>query len=161
MNNYQGYRQNNSGKNNTQEEKKYDWYFIHHGFCNEKGILREELMTDEAPNIAKNLGSASRTQLRAFFGEIKGLRNRLLEKEEETQQEEFEKIYPLILMIKSKINYRYDKDFKSKQNLSALKQFLDAGIERIQKENKLGRGCKAFLDFSLFFETVVGYFGDK
>ncbi|KDE65781.1 hypothetical protein FUSO6_12675, partial [Fusobacterium necrophorum DAB] len=137
--------------------KKYDWYFIHHGFCNEKGILREELITTEAKEIAGDFKNVTSTQLRAFFGEVKGFRNRILGKEEETQQEEFEKIYPLILMIKSKINYRNEKE---KKKLSPLKQFLDAGIERIQKENKLGRGCKAFLDFSLFFETIVGYFGD-
>ena len=157
MNNYQGYRQNNSGKNNMQEEKKYDWYFIHHGFCNERGILREELITTEAKEIARDFKNVTSTQLRAFFGEIKGFRNHILGKEEGIQEEEFEKIYPLILMMKSKINYRNEKE---KKKLSPLKQFLDAGIERIQKENKLRRGCKAFLDFSLFFETVVGYFGD-
>lgn len=73
MNNYQGNRQNSSGKNNKQEEKKYDWYFIHHGFCNEKGILREELITTEAKEIAGDFKNVTSTQLRAFLEKSKVL----------------------------------------------------------------------------------------
>ena len=56
-------------------------------------------------------------------------------------------------MIKSKVQYRIAKDKK----LEPLKNFLYAGIEEIQKQNKVGKGKEAFENFVIFFETIVGY----
>lgn len=56
-------------------------------------------------------------------------------------------------MIKSKVQYRIAKDKK----LEPLKNFLYAGIEEIQKQNKVGKGKEAFENFAIFFETIVGY----
>lgn len=134
---------------NSQESIKF--IFSEKGFTDTKGNLREELMTVEAEEIAKNLKDVTTAQLRAFFNEIKALRNRLENKESE---ENFEKIYPLILMIKSKVQYRYSKD---KNKLGVLKNFLFAGIDRIMLEKKEGKGKEAFINFAIFFETVVGY----
>lgn len=157
------YNRNNNFKrdfkqNNKNEEKKYEWTFKN-GLCTGE-YLKENLITEEAKNIAKDFKNEklSASQLRAFFGEIKALKTRILDVEDNKREDEFKKVYPLILIIKSKINYRYEKE---KNKLNALKQFLDMGIELIQKENKNGKGCKTFLDFALFFEVVVGYFGNK
>lgn len=120
------------------------------GFVDSKGNLREELMTIEAEKIAKSLEKVSTAQLRAFFNEIKALRNRL---ENNSKDEHFEKIYPFVLMIKSKVQYRLAKDKK----LEPLKNFLYAGIDEIQKQNKIGRGKETFENFAIFFETIVGY----
>lgn len=120
------------------------------GFVDSKGNLREELMTIEAEKIAKSLEKVSTAQLRAFFNEIKALRNRL---ENNSKEEHFEKIYPFVLMIKSKVQYRLAKDKK----LEPLKNFLYAGIDEIQKQNKIGRGKETFENFAIFFETIVGY----
>ena len=120
------------------------------GFLDNKGNLREELMTTEAENIAKSFERVSTAQLRAFFNEIKALKNRL---ENNDNNEHFERIYPFILMIKSKVQYRIATDKK----LEPLKNFLYAGIEEIQKQNKVGKGKEAFENFAIFFETIVGY----
>ena len=81
--------------------------FIKYGFTDEKGNLREELLTKEAQDIAKHLikeDKLSNSQLRAFFNEVKAINNRLDDK-----KENFEKIYYMLLMLKSKIEYRASK----------------------------------------------------
>lgn len=132
------------------EFPKKEYEFTKKGFTDKDGILREELMTVEAENIAKDFATVTTAQLRAFFNEIKALRNRL---ESNNTEENFKKIYPLILMIKSKIAYRVAKDRK----LTPLKEFLYAGIDEIQKSNKVNKGKEAFENFAIFFETIVGY----
>lgn len=140
-------------RNNFEQRIKYE--FEKKGFVNEKGYLRENLVTTEAEEIAESLKFVSTAQLRAFFNEIKALKNRLASK---NTQENFEKIYPLILIIKSKIQYRYAKE---PRKLSALKDFLYAGIGEIQKQNKIGKGKEAFENFATFFEIVIGYSYNK
>lgn len=138
-------------KENYNLEEKIEFKFSTLGFTDEKNNLREELMTIEAEDIAKKLKSVTTAQLRAFFNEIKALRNKLESKDDE---ENFEKIYPLILMVKSKVQYRYSKD---KIRLKILKEFIFAGIDRIIFEKKQGNGREAFKNFAIFFETIVGY----
>lgn len=148
MQNNSSFNRGNRGSSYPDQEIEYK--FKKHGFVNEKGYLREDLVTTEAEEIAQSLKKVSMAQLRAFFNEIKALRNRL---ENNKSDENFEKIYPLILIIKSKIQYRVNKD----KNLIPLKNFLYAGIEEIQKQYKVGKGKEAFENFAIFFETVVGY----
>ena len=70
--------------------------------------------------------------------------------------ENFEKVYPMILMIKSKIEYRASKN-DEKRKMKGFKTFLIEAINYIQKENKSEKGYKAFKDFVIFFEAIVGY----
>lgn len=148
MQNNNNFNKGNRGSSHSDQEIEYK--FKKHGFVNEKGYLREDLVTTEAEEIAQSLKKVSTAQLRAFFNEIKALRNRL---ENNKSDENFEKIYPLILIIKSKIQYRVNKD----KNLIPLKNFLYAGIEEIQKQYKVEKGKETFENFAIFFETVVGY----
>lgn len=141
---------NRGNRSSAYPDQEIEYKFKKHGFVNEKGYLREDLVTTEAEEIAQSLKKVSTAQLRAFFNEIKALRNRL---ENNKSDENFEKIYPLILIIKSKIQYRVNKD----KNLIPLKNFLYAGIEEIQKQYKVGKGKETFENFAIFFETVVGY----
>ena len=145
------FNNNRGGKfTNSNPTPKMEYKFSKLGFTNAKGYLREELVTTEAEEIAQSLSSVSTAQLRAFFNEIKAMRNRL---ESNKSDENFERIYPLILIIKSKIQYRCNKDPKKLEN---LKNFLYAGIDEIQKQYKLGKGRETFENFAIFFETVVG-----
>lgn len=128
--------------------------FIKYGFTDEKGNLREELLTKEAQDIAKHLikeDKLSNSQLRAFFNEVKAINNRLDDK-----KENFEKIYYMLLMLKSKIEYRASKQNDGKK-MKGFKKFLTESINYIQTENKTGKGYEAFKNFVIFFETVVGY----
>ncbi len=144
FNNYGGYNQKNT-------KSDIELIFIKKGFTDIKGNIREELITEEALNIAKHFKNEnlSNSQLRAFFNEIKAINNRLDDK-----KENFDKVYPMILMIKSKIEYRASKE---KKKMEGFKCFLTEAVNYIQKENKAGKGHEAFKNFVIFFEAVVGY----
>lgn len=147
-------KDNNRGK--TQEIER-EFPFAKAGFVDEKGNLRETLMTKEAEQIAKYLkdDELTKSQLRAFYNEIKAIKNKLSISKDE---DKFSEIYPLILMIKSKVVYRASRGTsKDKKKMSGIKRFLELGIEQIQKENQKGKGREAFENFAIFFEVVVGY----
>lgn len=133
-----------------------DLSFFDSKLSDEKGYLKEDIITTIAENIAKvfadvenrGFNKLSNSQLRAFFNEVKAINNRLNDKEEN-----WDSVYPSILLIKSKIEYRASKDSK----MENLKKFLLEAIKYIQGENKKGKGYKAFKDFVVFFEAIVGY----
>lgn len=152
MFNYNNGRNNNYQKNNKSFDKpEIELVFVEKGFTDSKGNIREELITEEALNIAKHFKSEnlSNSQLRAFFNEVKAINNKLDDK-----KESFDKVYPMILMIKSKIEYRASKETKK---MKGFKAFLIEAVTYVQKENKSGKGYEAFKNFVIFFEAVVGY----
>jgi len=113
----------------------------------EKKKLNPELLDSiaetQADKIHKNINSA---QLRRFFGEVKGLYNRL------EHQEPFERLFPLVKMIKSKVWYaanpnkeKIPKDFAD---------FLLGGIDQVKDEED-------FRAFVMYFEAVVGFMYGK
>lgn len=126
--------------------------FENKGFTNKKGYLRDELITTEAKDIAQSFkdDKLSKSQLRAFFNETKAINNRLGE-----DREKFDSIYPLILLMKSKIEYRASKD---KDKMKNLKDFILKAISQIQKKKNEGKGYESFKNFVIFFEAIVGYY---
>lgn len=151
FNNNGNYR-NQTNRNNSQNiNPKIEFKFSKNGFSDEKGYLRENLITDEAKEIARAFANSklSNSQLRAFFNEVKAINNRLDDKEEN-----WKSVYPSVLLIKSKIEYRASKDPKK---MEVFKDFLLNAISYIQEKNKTEKGYKAFKDFVVFFEAIVGY----
>lgn len=147
----------NNQRNNSYTNKSYnskpqeiDFKFFKEGYWDNKGNIREELLTTEAEEVAKSFkeGRLTNSQLRAFFNEIKGLSNRI-----DGKKENWAKVYPMVLMIKSKVEYRSSKDPK----MASLKHFLKRSVAYIQRENRANKGYEAFETFVIFFETVVGY----
>ncbi|MCF0171263.1 MAG: type III-A CRISPR-associated protein Csm2 [Bacteroidaceae bacterium] len=134
------------------DKPEIELIFKDKGFADIKGNIREDLITKEALSIAKYFKreNLSNSQLRAFFNEVKAINNRL------EDNENFEKVYPMILMIKSKVEYRASKN-DEKRKMKGFKTFLIEAINYIQKENKSEKGYKAFKDFVIFFEAIVGY----
>lgn len=145
-------RNNNYSKNNkTFNEQELELKFKEKGFTDVDGYLREELITSEALKIAESFASnnLSNSQLRAFFNEVKAINNKLDDK-----KEKFNEVYPMILMLKSKIEYRASKEEKKMKN---FKLFLTEAVNYIQKQNKIGKGYETFKNFIIFFEAIVGY----
>ena len=116
----------------------------------EVGNLKEVVLTSMAQKQAQKISGSkiSTSQLRAFFNEFKAIKNRLDE-----EGKNFPSIYPMILMIDSKIAYRAKKDRKMEE----FKAFINQGIAYIMEENRKGKGFEAFRDFLMYFEAVVGY----
>ena len=110
-------------------------------------IIREELLDQTAKSIAQSFSqkefrpikreALSQTQLRRFFNDLRNL-------EKKVQQSSFEKVKPLIKMVKSKVAYSREKIPSSFEN------FMNESISAIQSE-------KDFRAFMLHFEAVVGF----
>ena len=149
---------------NFQEKKTYDFKALEKNKYRDKnGEIREELIMEDAVSIAKIFGEIalgrtnkkmSNSQIRAFFGEVKALEGRINYGTHEEEKKEFSKIYPFILMLNSKVEYKFNKEHVTEE----FKRFINTNVNIIREENKLGNGVKAFKDFVMFFETVVGFF---
>ncbi len=148
---YSSNTNNNNASKNSKETMKFD--FSEKGFLTEKGIIREELITTEAKEIAKEFvkKGLSVTQLRAFFNEVKIIKNRL-----KSDGTNYDKEFPLILLVKSKAEYK--SKAKRAKIPEVFKNFLIASVDRIWKDKKEGKGKEIFDAYILFFEAIVGYF---
>lgn len=129
------------------------------GYFDEKGVIRSDLLEKEASKQAeqfveyrKNQGtgrkdvdnrrSLSSAQLRKFFNEFKQL-------EKKVGIEGFDKVKPLIKMVKSKAAYASNPS--NPKIPRSFKNFLITNLDRIEGE-------KDFQAFMLHFEAVVGFF---
>ena len=120
----------------------------------EKTILRKELVSTEAENIAKELKKEklSKSQLRSFFNEINKLKSKYIKGIEEENQEKLENLGIELLILKSKLEYKKGKSGNDKlpENFYIfMKESIDYIVENDKKIS--------FKDFKIFFETVVGY----
>ncbi len=118
----------------------------------EKGIIREELLTARAkewakkfinvnPREDKQLNSA---QLRRFYNEVKHLEGRV-------SIEGFEKMKPLIKMLKSKVSYACPKKVGDRKVPATFKNYINEMVDNVIDEQD-------FKAFVLSFESVVGFF---
>lgn len=138
-----------SNKDQRNKNLRQDYFYD-----KKKNRMREELMTSEGENIAKlfEKNGLTKSQLRAFYNEVKALKNKL-----DNNENNFESIYISILMLLSKVEYRAkEKDFTK---MEGLKEFIKMGVYYIKEEynEDVKAGIKAFKNFALFFEVVVGY----
>ncbi|MGL4629482.1 MAG: type III-A CRISPR-associated protein Csm2 [Cetobacterium sp.] len=142
-----------NGNRGNSFNQKVEFDFEKKGYLKD-GIIREELITEEAEKIARefNINRLSTSQLRAFFNEVKAIKNRVKE-----DGSNYNAVFPLILMLKSKAEYKGSSKGNSKIP-AVFKDFLIANIDRLSKDKKEGNGKGAFDAFVMFFEAVVGYF---
>ena len=149
---------NRSHKNNDEKKSKISEIMEgikQTGYRNEaKTVLRKELVSTEAENIAKELKKEklSKSQLRSFFNEINKLKSKYIEGTEEEEQEKLENLGIELLILKSKLEYKKGKSGNDKlpENFYIfMKESIDYIVENDKKIY--------FKDFKIFFETVVGY----
>lgn len=112
--------------------------------------LTEDLLTKEAEEFGKNLGSMDSTQIRKFYDEFK-----LLEKKVsiDLSEEKFKsEILPLIKFVKSKIAYNAGRNVDGKILVpKVFKEKMDEYIDRIQTKED-------FKNFIMFYQATIGYF---
>ena len=151
-NNLRNDENRNINNNKIQEKMKK---IKKEGYRNkEKTILRKELVSTEAENIAKELKKEklSKSQLRSFFNEINKLKSKYIKGIEEENQEKLENLGIELLILKSKLEYKKGKSGNDKlpENFYIfMKESIDYIVENDKKIY--------FKDFKIFFETVVGY----
>ena len=128
-------------------------------YFDDKGNIREALLDGEAHkkaeafieyyfNRRKNMReidkqkSLTSAQLRRFYGEVKQLQKKV-------EAKGFEKVKPLIKMVKSKASYAANP---SNQKIpDQFKKFLIENIDKIHTKAD-------FEVFMLYFEAVVGFY---
>jgi len=127
-------------------------------YYTKEGIIRHELLDKEAyeqankfvrkikgrdgkPAIDSKMSLTS-AQLRRFFNEFRQL-------EKKVQVDGFEKVKPLIKMIKSRAAYAANPG--NRKIPESFKEFLVVNVDSIEQE-------KDFEAFMLYFEAVVGFF---
>ncbi|MBP6281711.1 MAG: type III-A CRISPR-associated protein Csm2 [Leptotrichiaceae bacterium] len=154
---------NNYNSNNS--ENSFDFSRIKNGYTDDQGNMKEEFFLNTGEKLAKYLGEKeevtnkwgkpeyiaglSASQLRQFFGEVKALQSKMGK-----NGEDFAKVYPFVLMLKSKAAYKED----TKNIPKKFREFIDINIELIKKSNKEGKGFETFNNFALFYEVVIGFF---
>ena len=109
-----------------------------------KDTLRKELVSIEARNIAKNM-KITNSQLRAFFNELKKLKQKYIDENEKN----VDKLHIELLILKSKLEYKKG----GKKITNEFSEFMEKNIDIVIKENTI----QSYKDFLVFFETVLGY----
>lgn len=111
----------------------------------QKEEINPELLDAIAEKQADEVhGKINSAQVRRFFGEVKSLSGRL------QHQEPFERLLPLIKMIKSKTWYASSRNKIPREFAS----FMLGGISQVKDQ-------KDFEAFVLYFEAVVGFMYGK
>jgi CRISPR-associated protein Csm2 len=115
-------------------------------FLDAEENIRPDLLDREALIIAKEFSKLSTHQVRRFYDEVKHYKERL------DKGESFKKIFPLIVMLKSKAKYAATK----KKEMAVFYDFINQSIEKIKTEEE-EKQKKKFDAFCLFFEAVYGF----
>ena len=136
----------------------YNWKTLESGYLDDEGRLKLELIEDEADKIGELLARGginkeiryeklSSSQLRRFYNEVKALDAKI-------DKDNFHENLPFILMLKAKANYAYRGGGRQKKIPESFKDFIIKNVEVVSRE----RNFESFKKFTIFFETVVGYF---
>ena len=144
QNNNRNY-QNSNWKNSKSKVAEIMEGILEKGYRTEsKDILRKELVSTEAKNIAENM-KITNSQLRAFFNELKKLKQKYVDEDEKN----LDKLHVELLILKSKLEYKKG----GKKITDECSEFMEKNFDIIIKENTM----QSYKDFLVFFETVLGY----
>lgn len=123
-------------------------------YFDQSGNIKTELLDEKAASIAESFvkkdrrypdrlsrDSLSSAQMRRFFSEFRQL-------EKKVKFKDFDKVKPLIKMVKSKASYAANRPTPIPKT---FKDFLVDNINRINTKEE-------FEAFMLHFEAVVGFF---
>lgn len=131
-------------------------------FYDDKGNIKESLLTDKAKSLAESFINPKQpadrwqrnpkltsAQLRKFHIEAKELEERV--KNLENPDEEFPKLRPLVKMLKSKVAYACPNTGRDRKVPEEFRKYIEEMVENINDR-------KDFMAFALCFEAVVGFF---
>ena len=156
---------NNLSNNGFEKAPIYEFNRLDNGYTDAEGNIKEQFMLGDAERLAKYLAGdksidrynnekysgITSSQLRQFYGEVKALQSKMGK-----NGEDFIKVYPFILMLKSKASYKANRE--NSKLPEAFKIFIEKNVELVQKANKEGKGYETFNNFALFYEVVIGFF---
>lgn len=116
-----------------------------------KWVIKEEMLTTKAEKWAYEfIGDNPRdpklksSQLRKFYNEVRGLADRV-------EGEGFERVKPLIRMLKAKVHYQKGRKLVPQEFVN----FISKCVDEVKDETDFLEG------FVKHFEAVVGYYYGK
>ena len=115
-------------------------------------VIRDDLMTTHAQAYGELFASGDRrnqvssNQLRAFYGDVKALEQKIVQGGEGA----FERFYYLVKMLKSKASYVQGKRTGGRVS-EAFRDYIHTCVDAIETEDDF----EAFLKF---FESTVGFY---
>jgi len=115
-------------------------------------VIRDDLMTTHAQAYGELFASRDRkvqvssSQLRAFYGDVKALEQKIVQ----GGGEAFERFYYLVKMLKSKASYVQGKRSGGRVS-EAFRDYVHKCVDAIETEDDF----RAFLKF---FESTVGFY---
>jgi CRISPR-associated protein Csm2 len=119
----------------------------------DKKIIKANLFSEQAKTIAdevfkeKDNKKNNPTQIRKFYDEILRLDSILKTLSAEKQAEEFNKLLPYLMMLKSKAVYAQARELVSKKFV----EFIDKSLSQIKTKND-------FDAFTGLFEAFMGFY---
>jgi CRISPR type III-A-associated protein Csm2 len=136
-------------------EKKVNPDFLEGGYFepkNGKPVVRADLMAEHAQAYGELFASRDRnvqvssSQLRAFYGDVKALEQKIAQGGEGA----FDRFYYLVKMLKSKASYVQGKKTGGRVSRE-FRDYIHTCVDAISTEDDF----KAFLKF---FESTVGFY---
>lgn len=117
-------------------------------FLDSEGYIRPELLDKEAKDVADQLKATKLTthQVRKFYDEVKSYKARM------DRNEDFRKIKPMIVMLKSKAKYAATR----KSEMRTFYDFIAESVNKITQGDEAEQKAR-FKAFCLFFEAVYGF----
>jgi CRISPR-associated protein Csm2 len=117
-------------------------------FLDSEGYIRPDLLDKEAQDVAKQLKAKKLTthQVRKFYDEVKNYKTRI------DKGDDFRKIKPLIVMLKSKAKYAATR----KNEMYIFYDFIEKSVNKINEADEIEQKAQ-FDAFCLFFEAVYGF----
>ncbi|MDZ7260521.1 MAG: type III-A CRISPR-associated protein Csm2 [candidate division KSB1 bacterium] len=126
-------------------------------FYEKPEIIKESLLTEQAKNWALSFINPEKAkerwqknpklnsaQLRKYYHEVKSLEARV-------EAEGFEKMKPMIKMLKSKVAYACPSDGRDRKIPMEFRRYIETMVDHVEKKED-------FMAFAKCFEAVVGYF---
>jgi len=116
-----------------------------------KKIIKEELLTEDAKKKAELFAgrNMTRNQIRRFFHDVKSLEAKVGE-----NGENFIRMKPIIMMLKSKAAYAASRVGGQQRIPDEFKDFIEESVDNIKNFDD-------FKAFCLRFEAIVGFFYEK
>lgn len=143
-----GEMQKQQGRGGNQDRPRLPERYLAHGYFDEKGYLRRELITTEALEVARQFVGIQMTsgQLRRFFAHVRQASRRLV-------REPFEAVLPAVLEMMPLVADTVGRAKAEGKDYALFKTFIDSNVERA------AHGQKEFEEgFLKHFMYVIAYF---
>ena len=120
------------------------------GYFDDRGIIKCELLTQMAEQVANDLGGSgiTSTQLRRFFAQVRSIERELGQKDFSELAPQIQSLQPMVANYVGRGNSPWERERRE-----VFKQFIDRNVELAMRDKDSFK--KGFIPH---FESVVAYY---